>query len=363
MIWVSDSKGRRQVWGGTFKTKAEAKAAERQLLLDRDSGRKVGNSKITVAEICQLYLSEKTNKVKASTLQRSRELLNLLMPIIGSIRAMNLSPRDVSDAYNQLQKRLSKRTVRHAHWQLHGALELAVRWGLIPANVAARVEPPEPGYFEGYALDDDELPQLLEAMSGDPLAPLVLLAIDSAAREGELLALRWSEVDFEARTVYICRTVRKLKSGFLFSEPKTKNSRRTVEISDLTASVLRAHRERQNEKRLLMGDLWTEHDLVFPTNTGQPQTGSYVSKAFQKLAKQAGLEGLRFHDLRHSGVSLLLKSGEPMANVSRRAGHATIGVTVDTYGHQLGAGGSMAATMGTILQRSVRDPDTWLANG
>lgn len=148
-----------------------------------------------------------------------------------------------------------------------------------------------------------------------------------------------------------------------FSEPKTKRSRRTVEVSGLTVTVLRSHRQRQLEQRLRVGELWQDNDLVFPTDLGAPQDGTVISRAFGKIAAEAGLEGMRFHDLRHSSVSLLLRSGEPMADVSRRAGHAGIGVTVDTYGHQLGAGKSMATTMGTILAKAIGDPDGWLANG
>jgi len=127
--------------------------------------------------------------------------------------------------------------------------------------------------------------------------------------------------------------------------------------------VLKAHRQRQLEHRMKVADLWTDLDLVFPTEMGTPQSGSYIARAFRKAVAEAGFKDLRFHDLRHSSVSLLLRSGEPMANVSRRAGHSSIGVTVDTYGHKLEAGGTMAATMGAILEEAVPDRTRWLANG
>ena len=113
----------------------------------------------------------------------------------------------------------------------------------------------------------------------------------------------------------------------------------------------------------MVGELWTDLNLVFPTSLGTPQDGSYVSRAFAGIAAEAGVAGLRFHDLRHSSVSLLLKSGEPMAGVSRRAGHSTIGITVDMYGHGLGAGGSMATAMDAILRPAIGDGAGWLANG
>jgi integrase len=225
------------------------------------------------------------------------------------------------------------------------------------------VTPPEPDAFEGRALTPEELGRLFETMNGKAMAPLITLAIDSAAREGELLALRWSDVDLEAATVHIGHSLRKFKDGFQFSEPKTKHSRRTVDISPPTVAMLRTHRQRQLEQRLRVADLWTDLNLVFPTELGTPQSASYISRAFRKIAAEAGLKNVRFHDIRHSSLTLLLKRGEPMASVSRRAGHSNVGITVDTYGHQLDAGGTMAATMGKIIEESRGDPDRWLANG
>ena len=362
MIWVKDAAGRRsQLWGGTFPTLTEAKAAERKLLLDREAGADLKPITLTMAQLFEQYLDEKRSRVRASTLQRSLELLSLLQPLIGSMKASSLNPAHISEAYNSLLPRLSKRTVRHAHWQLHGALALAVKWGQLPANVASRVSPPEPEAFEGKAMGAEELSRLLQVIRPHPLAPLIITAIDSGARKGELTALRWSDLDLENGQLHIGRSVRRLKGGFVFSEPKTKRGRRTVVLSEPTIAVLRAHRQRQLEQRLRVGELWQDLDLIFPTRVGTPQDGNRASREFAKLAREAGVEPLRFHDLRHSSVSLLLQSGEPMADVSRRVGHATIAVTVDTYGHGLGAGGSMARTMGDILSQAIGDGTAWLA--
>jgi integrase len=364
MIWVRDRDGdRRQIWGGSFRTKAEARAAERKMLEQREAGLDLKPTSLTVADLCRQYIDEKRTRLKASSLQRSEELLSHMVSALGTLPAAKLRAADVSRVENELQRKLSRRTVRHAHWQLHGALELAVKWNQIPANVAAKVSPPEPDPFEGRALTEDELRRLFEAMQGQAMAPLILLALDSGAREGELLALRWSDVDLDTGNIFVGRNLRRMKDGFHFSEPKTKRSRRTVEVSAPTRLILKAHRQRQLELRLRVGDVWTDLNLVFPTDLGTPQSGSYVSRAFKKIAARAGIDGVRFHDLRHSSVSLLLKSGEPMAVVSRRAGHSNIGTTVDTYGHLLDAGGSTSKVMGAIIEKSGADLDRWLANG
>jgi integrase len=225
------------------------------------------------------------------------------------------------------------------------------------------VTPPQADAYEAQALSRDDVRHLLDSMQGKSLAPLVMAAIDSGAREGELLALRRSNIDLDRGIVSINRSVRKSKAGWDFTEPKTKRSRRAVGISAPTIAVLRSHRQRQLERRLRLGEVWTDLDLVFPTSRGTRQNATEVSKSFRKLATDAGFDALRFHDLRHSSVSLLLSSGESMADVSRRVGHSGIGTTVDTYGHLLGSAPSLAATMGSILEESVADPDRWLANG
>ena len=189
MIWIRDVNGRHQLSGGTFRTKAEAKAEERRLLQERDAGAELKRLKMTLSQLFEQYLQEKQSKVKESTLQRSRELLKLLEPLIGAVQADRLKPADVSRAYADLQRRLSKRTVRHCHWQLHGALALAVQWGQLPVNVAARVTPPEPETFEGKASTREELARLLDHIRGHPMAAVIVTAVDSGACEGELVQI------------------------------------------------------------------------------------------------------------------------------------------------------------------------------
>ena len=284
------------------------------------------------------------------------------MPILGSTLVSRLRPSDISRAYDVLLKRLSKRTVRHCHWQLHGALELAVRWDQIPVNMAARVDPPEADAFEGRALSRDEVTSLLESIRTKPLAPLVMLALDTGAREGELLALRWSDVDFDSGVIHIGRSVRRIKEAFVFTEPKTRRSRRTVGMSAPQSPCSGHTGDDSTSSACVWANCGRTLTSSSPRTPGLPRP-AVRSHAFKNAARSAGFDGLRFHDLRHSSVSLLLASGESMADVSRRAGHSGIGVTVDTYGHKLGVGASLAAAMGSILEESVTDPGTWLANG
>ncbi|MPZ47890.1 MAG: tyrosine-type recombinase/integrase [Dehalococcoidia bacterium] len=365
MIWVRDGSGRRQVWGGSYHTKAEAKAEERRLLTERDAGSDLKPTKLTVAEIFDRYIAEKRNKVKASTLIRTEELLSHLRPILGTIPAARLKPNEISNAYNQLLVGLSHRTVRHCHWQLHGALALAVNWGQVPTNVADRVKPPVAEVFEGRALGHEEVRLLLDAVRPSPLAALVWLAVDSGARQGELLALRTDDVDLETGLIHISRSVRRVAGqGMVFSSPKTRLSRRTVEIAPTTVAILKAYRATQLAKRLKAGELWdSDGNLFFSNDTGGVLDGVGVTKAFQKIAAGAGLGALRFHDLRHTCVTLLLAAGVKMDDIRARVGHSSITTTVNVYGHRIAGTGSMAATMDAILTSATRESEGWLANG
>lgn len=276
-------------------------------------------------------------------------------------------PVTISKAYKDLEKGLSKRTVRHCHWQLHGALDLAVNWGQIHVNMASRVELPEPDDFEGRALGQEEVQQLLATVQETDLATLVMLALDSGARQGEILALDNDDIDIDLETgvIHIGRSVRRIAGqGMVFSSPKTKQSRRTVDISPLTVAALRAHRAAQLEKRMKAGELWhQEANLFFTNDTGGPLDGVGVTKAFKKLAAAAGLGDLRFHDLRHSSVSLLLAAGARMDDIRARVGHSSITTTVNTYGHRIAGAGSLADSMQTILTETRKDSEAWLANG
>ena len=204
----------------------------------------------------------------------------------------------------------------------------------------------------------------MKPVTGTDLEAIVWLALDSGARQGELLALSMDDVDLEGGLIHIGRSVRRLRGqGMVFTAPKTKLSKRTVEIAPATIPVLRAHRTAQLEKRLKAGDLWDqEQNLFFSTATGEAMDGVGITKAFQKVAKDAGLGAIRFHDLRHSSVSFLLEAGAKMDDVRARVGHSSITTTVNTYGHRIAGSGSLGASMDGILAPADKDSDAWLAS-
>lgn len=174
------------------------------------------------------------------------------------------------------------------------------------------------------------------AGQGSFLHPIIFLAVDSGARLGELLGLRWSDVDFEGRTLRIVRAVQRIpKEGLTFRSPKTSKLRRTLLLSQSTCTALQAHRERQDESRRSQGESYIDQDLVFAQAHGVPFEPVQVPLAFSRLIRDSDLPRIRFHDLRHTNATIMLAKNIYPKIVSERLGHASIHITLDTYSHVL----------------------------
>lgn len=201
---------------------------------------------------------------------------------------------------------------------------------------------------------------LLEVAQGSPYYVLIYLALATGARLGELLALRWSDVDLDAGTMRISRTAHRLTGrGIVFHAPKTQRAVRPVALSAETVKVLKQHRRAQLEMRLTLGPAYGDQGLVFAWATGKPQDRGAVRRTFGKLTAKARVEGLRFHDLRHTAATLMLAAGIHPKVVSERLGHATIAITLDTYSHVLpDLQRDAAEAMDRVLGRPVLRPAT-----
>jgi integrase len=163
-----------------------------------------------------------------------------------------------------------------------------------------------------------------------------VLAIHTGLRQGELLGLKWDDVDLEAGTLQVRRTLTTTKGGLVLSAPKTKGSRRAVKLSQTAVSALRGHLERQLGEIDRAGSSWLKNGLLFASETGEPLERRYVTKyQFKKLLKRAGLPDVRFHDLRHTCATLLLGRNVNPKIISEMLGHATIAITLDIYSHVL----------------------------
>ena len=185
------------------------------------------------------------------------------------------------------------------------------------------------------ALDEDETATLLSLLGASRLYTPTMLAVTTGLRRGEILGLRWSNVDLATGTITVLQSLEQTKEGLRFKSPKTHRSRRSIALPAMTVDALRAHRAKQAQERLALGPAYDDHDLVCPRPGGTPWPPDMFSTAFAAAIRRSELRAFRFHDLRHSHASQLLKAGVHPKVVSERLGHAGIGITLDTYSHVL----------------------------
>ncbi|MGK2964451.1 MAG: tyrosine-type recombinase/integrase, partial [Tepidiformaceae bacterium] len=253
----------------------------------------------------------------------------------GKVKLGAVTPQHLQALYNKLLGRgLSPASVVRTHAILHSALKQAMRWNLIPRNPAEAARPPAMTRPEMRYLDRTQVQLLLETATDPTMRALYSVAATAGLRRGEIVGLRWSDIDLERRVLTVQRTAHRVRGmGIVFGEPKTRAGRRSVRLSAVSVAYLRTHRAAQNEHRLRIGPAWNDNDLVFTSAVGTPIEEARVTRLFQRDLDRAGLPRIRMHDLRHTAATLLIEEGVNMKAVQAALGHATIGITMDTYAH------------------------------
>jgi integrase len=307
-------------------------------MAERDGGLIFDTGNLTVGEYLNRWLETSVKgNVRPRTLDSYRMHVRLhIMPSLGRVKLKALSPAHVQGLYRaKLDSGLAPSTVRYTHAVLNRALKQATKWGLVPRNAAEAADPPKLERVEMKTLTPIEVKTLLSAARGERLEALYVLAVYTGLRIGELLGLRWGDVDFDAGKMRVVRQLQRMRSGggLVFSPTKTSN-RRTIRLTGTAVEALRRHRARQAEEKLGTGGLYQDQDLVFATGIGTPLDASNVMyRGFKPLLKRAGLRDIRFHDLRHTCATLMLSQGVNPKIVQELLGHATFSQTMDTYSH------------------------------
>ena len=260
-----------------------------------------------------------------------------LIPGLGRIPLAKLAPADVQQFLNaKLDSGLSPRRVQYLHAVLRRALVMAERWGLVSRNVAKLVDPPRVPRHEIEPLTPEQARRLIEAAAEDRLRALWVTALATGLRQGELLALRWEDVDLDGRkTLRVRHTLARVDGKLELLQPKTDRSRRSVSLPEVVVTALRAHRTRQRMERLVAGSRWQDTGHVFATTIGTPIEAARVTRSFALALERAGLAHIRFHDLRHAAATFLLAQGFTLEDVKNLLGHSSIVLTSNTYGHVL----------------------------
>ena len=341
---TEDGPKRKVIYG---KTRAEVSEKLTKALSDRANGIVYDNENITIGEYLDVWLKRSVyGSVRQSTYDRDTNLVNNhIKPVLGSLKLKKLNSAHVQNFYrNRLDTGLSASTVRKIHDILRRGLAQAVDWHLTQRNVADVVKPPRPVPKEIVALSTDETRRLLDAAAEDRLEALYVLAVHTGMRQGEMLALRWQDVDIENAVLSVRRTLTRRGGKIAFGEPKTKKSRRSIRLTPQAVDALRAHLERQLRDMEILGDHYQDQGLIFTTDTGAPINPSNLrQRSFTPLLKRVGLPHMRFHDLRHTCATLLLSRGVHPKFVQELLGHATIAITLDTYSHVMPSMGDATA--------------------
>jgi integrase len=326
-------------------SRRDAERERVRLLRAHDTGTYVEPSRQSTGEYLERWLRDYARvHVAPSTYDRYQHIVRLqLIPALGHIPLVRLSPPDIKAHYaSALQQGrcdgkggLSPTTVLQHHRVLREALKHAVVDGLLMANPADRISPPRKARPEMLVLDQAQTTALLEMVLGTRLHIPVLLAVAAGLRRGEVLGLRWKDVDFHAGALAVQQTLDATSERLTLSAPKTPRSRRQIPLPAFALETLREHKRAQKEERLRLGPAFRNHDLVCAAPDGEPWDPDALTHAFAAFMRQCDLPRIRFHDLRHGHATLLLKLGTHPKVVSERLGHATVGLTLDVYSHVL----------------------------
>ena len=346
--------GKRLSRYATFKgTKREAQAELNRLLSRKAEGTYVDPTKMTVAEYLEHWLSSDIERrVARKTAVRHRQLVQRqIAPAIGQIPMRKLTPVHIEAFEAELQRSgyvkgrkagqgLTAQTVLHVHRTLSQALAHAVATGVLFKNPADQVKPPRPPRREIAILSKPEVASLLR--EAGPLYLPVLVAVTTGMRRGEILGLRWSDIDLAKAKLTVNQSLERLGGRTVFKSPKTTGSRRTITLPALTVEALSTHRAKQAR---IGGE-----ELVFSHGDGSPWDPDTLTKAFDRLIQPVGVRRITFHGLRHTHISHQLMDGVHIEVVSERAGHANVSVTLSVY----------AAFVPTLQADAAAGVDAWL---
>ncbi len=339
---ITIENGKRKTFYG--KTRKEVQEKLKVALREQQQGTLVTAPQQKVEDFLKQWLEDtQRDSIRPRSFERYEEIVRLhIVPVLGRIQLQKLTPQQVQSFYaKKIKEGLKAITVASFHNVLHKALDTAVRWNLISRNVCDLVSPPHVEDFEIQPLTVEQIRKLLEVTKGHPSEALIKLAIATGLRRGELMALKWQDIDLTTGVLQVQRNLVRVPSklpgkGFVESETKTKKSRRSVVVAPFALEALREHRSRQLHALAAAGPLWQYNNYVFCTAIGTHiHPTRDMADPLDELLEKAGLPHIRFHDLRHTAATLLMSQGVHPKVVQEFLGHSTITMTMDIYSHVL----------------------------
>lgn len=324
-------------------TKKDAQRELRQILIELDGGLSVDSQKMTVAQFLRRWLLDYARQsVSAKTLERYEDIIrNHLIPVFGSSQLKDLHPLHIQAAYTKWlasgrkdgKGGLSPQTVKHHHRLLFQVMKKAVQWRLLARNPVEDVDPPKVQRTEILTLDRDELNRLIQKAFHTPLYMPVLIAAGTGMRRGEILGLKWSDIDIPRRTLTVERSLQETKDGLALKPPKTKLSRRSITLPKFLIAGLEVHWLAQRKEQLALAAIYKNDGLVCAKKDGAFISPEWLSRRFGEFMSKQDMTQITFHGLRHTHFTHLLERGVHPKVASERAGHSSVAVTLDIYSH------------------------------
>jgi integrase len=397
--WRDGKRERKFVYGRTRKAVV---IKVRKALEQTEQGIPFADERQTVERFLRRWLDHMQTRLRPRTWAGYASSVRLhLVPKIGKVSLTKLTPAHVEAALHLLQQDgTTPGRVRYARTVLRAALNRAQKWQLVTRNVATLVDPPRYQGKEIQPLTPEQARTLIATARDHRLGAIVSVATALGLRQGEALGLRWQDVDFDGGTLSVRQALersggdsaarrslaierrelrkrisatakrsperrelaqqleanrskwRKLRSEIRFVEPKSARSRRTIRMPQIVITALKAHRKRQLEERMALGNAWQDSGLVFTSPIGTPMEPRNMTREFHKMLKDADVPRVRFHDLRHTAATLLLAQGVDPRTIMETLGHSQISLTLNTYSHVLPAlQAEAAAKLDAILSR------------
>jgi integrase len=357
-----DANGKRNRRTKTVKCKnqTEAKKELAKFVTEIEAGEYIAPEKMTFSGFVGAWKEKYASKQLApSTFETYITLLeNQILPTFGHKRMDQINTMQILNFLEMLSKdgmrsdgktgQLSSATIQFYHRILKNIFSRAVDWKVIKENPVASIKKPKVESKKAKVYTEEQVSTLMNhIVNEDPKWQMIItIAITTGMRRGEILALEWDNVDLERGKIHIQQSLTYTKGkGYIFKEPKTKNSIRTISLAPSVTEQLRQYKLNKNKEKLRLGDKWNgkERFLLFTTWDGEPMYPSSISSWWKKRLKKYGLPPITFHELRHTSATLLINEGVHMKTISARLGHSKIGITMDLYGHALDSADEAAA--------------------
>lgn len=323
----------KQLWRTVKGTREDATQELTKLLHQRDEGRLASTHSMTLATyLNDQWLPHQRTRIRATTWRRYDSLVrNHILPSLGGVKLQRVRPIDIQQMLDRMISRgLARRSVVQAFRVLSSALAQAVRWQLVTANPASAVRPPRPDSPTNEIPEREDVLRILEAARDTWLVLPLTIAATTGLRRGELLGLRWRDIDLDRRLLHVNGSLQRIDGELRRVDPKTAKARRTVAIPESTCRAIAESRVEQTKRRLLLGEAWLDLDLVVEKGDGSPVDPDHLTHGFSRLSRRLGLN-VRLHDLRHAYATTLLKADVHPKIVSEALGHSSTAFTMDTY--------------------------------